>query len=303
MRTIIVSACNQDYVGMIEELFCSIRRFSEMDVLDIGVLDLGLSEQSRSSLRSKGIILVEPEWDIDLGHRMDSMPHLRAMTARPFLNRYFPDRDIIVWLDADTWIQDPKAISLYVQGAAERGFAATPEVDRSYRTHHGPDTFTDFHDAVFRECFGPELGAKLRRFSLINSGAFAGKSTSPVWLQWAEIYTLIANRTEVPHAEQAALNAAIWTHSPDSEIALLPAVCNWICSLARPLWDQDRGLLVEPCLPHAPLGLVHLAGLTRLVTLKSLSGDEIQSSLRFSDIARLRGTATGQLAAIAPVGC
>jgi len=303
MRTIIVSAGNQAYAGLIEDLFWSIRRFSEMDAFDVGILDLGLSEQSRSSLRSRGIILVEPGWDIDLGHRMDSTPHLRAMTARPFLNRYFPDRDIIVWLDADTWIQDPKAVSLYVQGAAERGFAATPEVDRSYRTHQGPDAFTDFHDAVFRECFGPELGAKLRRFSLINSGAFAGKSSSPVWSQWAEIYALIANRTEVPHAEQAALNAAIWTHSQDGEIALLPAVCNWICSLARPLWDQDRGLLVEPCLPHAPLGLVHMAGITTPVTLKSLSGDEIQSSLRLSDISRLRDVAADSLAAIIPIGC
>ena len=287
MRTIIVSAANQGYSGLVEDLLSSIRRFSEMDAFDVGVLDLGLSEPSRSSMRSRGIVLVEPGWDIDLGSRMQSAPHLRAMTARPFLNRYFPDHDIIVWLDADIWIQDPEALSLYVQGAAEHGFAATPEIDRSYQTHHGPNAFTDFHDAVYRECFGPELGAKLRRFSLINSGAFAGKSSSPVWQHWAEIYERIANRTEVPHAEQAALNAAVWMEWETSGIALLPAVCNWICSLARPLWDQDRCLLVEPNLPHAPIGLVHMAGSTAPVTIKTLRGDEIHSSLRLSDIRHL----------------
>ena len=105
-------------------------------------------------MRSRGITLVEPGWDIDLGSRMELAPHLRAMTARPFLNRYFPDWDIIIWLDADIWVQTPEALLIYVQGAMELGFAATPEVDRSYQTHHGPNKFTDFHDAVFRECFG-----------------------------------------------------------------------------------------------------------------------------------------------------
>ena len=179
-----------------------------------------------------------------MGHRLrlpdESAPHLRAMTARPFLNRYFPDHDIIIWLDADIWVQAPEALLIYVQGAMERGFAATPEVDRSYQTHHGPNKFTDFHDAVFRECFGPELGAKLRRFSLINSGAFAAKSSSPVWSHWAEIYERIANRTEVPHAEQAALNAAVWAEWEAGGVALLPAACNWICSLAQPAVGSGR---------------------------------------------------------------
>ena len=284
MRTIIVSGANQPYANLVDELFHSIRRFSELDAFDFGLLDLGLSKQSRSSMRSRGIAVVEPGWDIDLGSRMESAPHLRAMTARPFLNRYFPDWDIIIWLDADIWVQAPEALLIHVQGAMERGFAATPEVDRSYQTHHGPNKFTDFHDAVFRECFGPELGAKLRRFSLINSGAFAAKSSSPVWSHWAEVYERIANRTEVPHAEQAALNAAVWTEWQADGVALLPATCNWICSLAQPMWDQDKRLLVEPQLPHAPIGLVHMAGLTGPVTVRTLNGDEIRSTLRLSDI-------------------
>jgi hypothetical protein len=90
----------------------------------------------------------------------------------------------------------------------------------------------------------------------------------------------------VPHAEQAALNAAAWAEWQAGGIALLPATCNWICSLAPPMWDRDRCQLVEPHLPHAPIGLVHLAGLTGPVTLRTLSGDEIQSSLRLSDLRR-----------------
>ena len=74
MRTIIVSGANQAYAGLVEDLLSSIRRFSEMDAFDVGILDLGLSEQSRSSMRSRGIVLVEPGWDIDLGSRMSRRP-------------------------------------------------------------------------------------------------------------------------------------------------------------------------------------------------------------------------------------
>ncbi|MCW0206663.1 MAG: hypothetical protein OJK14_06175, partial [Achromobacter sp.] len=55
-----------------------------------------------------------------------------------------------------------------------------------------------------------------------------------------------------------ALNLALRTGGlPFSQ---LPARCNWICFRATPFSSADGRLLLEPELPHAPLGILHLAG-------------------------------------------
>ena len=44
------------------------------------------------------------------------------------------------------------------------------------------------------------------------------------------------------------------------QLGLLPATANWFCGRGTQSWDAERRMLVEPHPPHAPLGIVHLAG-------------------------------------------
>ena len=289
MRVIVVSAADEAYAAPLRDLLRSVRRFRPLDPLELGVLDLGLAPRTQAELAAQGVAVVEPGWDLDLGEdRQRRSPHLRAMTARPWLPRYFPGRDIVVWLDADLWVQDPAALLLYVRGAEESGFAVAPELDRSYRTVQGPSRVGDFHRSVYRDCFGPGLAETMLRYAVVNSGALAGRAASPVWDLWARTHAAVAARMPdyAPHAEQAALNAAVWTLWPEG-IALLPATCNWICSLAPPLWDRRRRVLVEPHLPHAAIGLVHLAGLTAPRSLGVVGGGSVYTDLSLGGIESL----------------
>jgi hypothetical protein len=60
------------------------------------------------------------------------MPGFGAMLARPYLNECVPGYDIILWLDADLWVQEPDCIDMLVPEAARFGIAAVPEIDRGY---------------------------------------------------------------------------------------------------------------------------------------------------------------------------
>jgi len=61
--------------------------------------------------------------------------------------------------------------------------------------------------------------------------------------------------------DQTALNQAVWTER--LAVHPLPAVCNWICHLAMPIFDPAANRFLEPCVPHHPIGMMHLTAETK----------------------------------------
>ena len=50
----------------------------------------------------------------------------KAQFARPFLPRHFPGYETYLWIDADAWLQDWRAVELYVAAACGDRLAITP---------------------------------------------------------------------------------------------------------------------------------------------------------------------------------
>jgi hypothetical protein len=72
---------------------------------------------------------------------------------------------------------------------------------------------------------------------------------------------------------------------------MLPAWCNWLCTHASPLLDCENYLLVEPYLPHTPIGILHIAGgidkCDRL-QLSTTAGGTIKAIARYPDFKQQR---------------
>ena len=78
------------------------------------------------------------------------------------------------------------------------------------------------------------------------------------------------------------MNVAIYARGPFHQTEILPAWCNWACHYALPKWDEDAGLLVEPYLPHTPIGIMHLTVQKRpQASLTTLTGKTAEISLTF----------------------
>src|SRR5467141_1506466 len=281
-RLLIASGADRYYFPLLRDAVLSIRALRP-DVA-IGVLDLGLDEQHRDWLSTRVAHIVRPEWDLDFPGRERTPETLKAQVARPFLRRHFPGYEIYLWIDADAWLQDGRAIDLYVSAAGHDKLAITPEIDRAYKRHYKrPKIFGQtLAWKNYREAFGWRAADRLGRNPMVNCGVFALHREAPHWQEWARLIAQVLQRTRFFFAEQTALNYAIFAeHLP---VNFLPAYCNWMVGDAAPSFDARRGRFVEPYAPHEVIGIMHLAGTDskdHIFRLSRLDGGTIDTQLRY----------------------
>jgi hypothetical protein len=302
-RWTIVTAADAAYFPLLQGLLASIWDAATVALAkrpDIHVLDLGLAADQRQWLEPRVTGLIVPDWDgtpADVERvRNDLGPAGRAQTSRPHLPRYIPGYETYLWLDADTWVQRWEAIDWYLAAAKDGAIAVTPQLDRCFRCSLRIGPHVDVLFDHYRTFLGDQVASGLvYRLPQINSGAFALRGDSDVWTIWqkqvAQVLSGFAARNvPVSHLfEQIALNIAIY--SDGAAVYFLPGLCNWPTGEAMPLLDSQRKLLVEPALPHQPLGIVHLimeqmgtAGKQAVVSLTTTDGRTVNTAIDFLTI-------------------
>lgn len=260
---IIVSASSAEFFHFLQGMVLSIRDKAEGADVALGCFDLGLTEAQKSWLTARRVELVTPEWSFGLSDA-DGVPlPFKAILSRPLLPRYFPGHDVYMHMDADAWVQDWAAVELYKAGAARGIMAITPEIDRAFISNYGTShSYRAFVVKVYTDLCGAAAAEKYRDYPILNTGVFAMPAASPIWQRWAGRIAENLQNGRNFHIEQASLNYEIFENL-DLYVAegleFLPARCNWVCHQALPKLDEASGLLVEPFLPHTPLGVVHRA--------------------------------------------
>ena len=127
-KNLIVSSADNKYSQLLIELYNSIEKIKGFD---FAVLDCGLSESSKSFLNKKGINCKIPDWEFQIpNYKVRGRDYLKIQFSRFFLDKYFPGYENYIWMDSDTWINCPVTFQYYIKGAAQRGFAICPQVDR-----------------------------------------------------------------------------------------------------------------------------------------------------------------------------
>ncbi len=290
MRTLIVTAANAAFMPLLRGLVMSLRQWDPQPYTALACLDVGLDPDGRDWVSRHVAHVVEPGWDLPVHPQLrQSKPHLRAVTARPFLPDYFPGYDVYLWIDADAWVQERFALDWYFELAQEGALAATPEVDRAYRQSARVLGWKEHH---MQKYFGPEAGRRVSWDSYFNAGVFALRSDAPHWKLWARYFSDGLKATQgVVCSDQTALNYMLWTEK--LPVHPLPALCNWACHLALPRFDPRRQSFCEPFAPSRSIGILHLTAETKDVQLDlhdAAGGRSI--SLRYPDAERVPGPAT-----------
>jgi hypothetical protein len=289
---LIVSGADRAYFPLLRDTVASIR--AQCPDAALGILDVGLLPEQREWLEPRVAHLARPGWDIDFPRRAQTPEARQAQFARPFLPRHFPGYETYLWIDADAWVQDWRAIELYVAAAGHDRLAITPEIDRAYKRHYKrPKLFgRTLAWKNYREAFGWRVADRLGRNPIVNCGVFALHHDAPHWAAWARIMTEVAQRTRFFFIEQTALNYVIFAER--LPVDFLPAYCNWMPGDAAPAFDAERGLFVEPFAPHEVIGVMHLAGpeqKSQIFRLNRLDGGTVETSLRFGECRDLRARA------------
>ena len=291
---LIVSGADRAYFPLLRDMVLSVRVLRPDAA--IGILDVGLDPAQREWAAERVTHLVAPGWDIDFPGRAQTPQGRKAQFARPFLPRHFPGYETYLWIDADAWLQDWRAVELLVGAARSGKLAIVPEIDRAYKRHYKRPKLLGLTLAWknYREAFGWRVADRLGRNPMVNCGVFALRGDAPHWDQWARIMTRVAQRTRFFFVEQTALNYVIFAER--LPVDFLPAYCNWMPGDAAPAFDPEQRLFVEPYSPHEVIAIMHLAGAeqkTHVFRLNRLDGGVVETSLRYGESRALCALAEG----------
>jgi hypothetical protein len=260
-RTIAITGGDAGYFDLIKDCVGSLRATDEGRALALGILDCGLTEEQRAWCRAQGATLVVPQWDFDFPGRDKLKDGYKALTARPFLPRYFPGFELYLWIDGDCWVQQGDAISLFLRAACTGALAVAPEIHRSMRHYrHAWGEFSSINGAAYESCFDRATADRLIRYPMINAGVFALAADASHWAGWADLMGDALQRS-TDMTDQVTLNVLVYDKGFACEP--LPSRCNWPVHHATPAWDADRALFVEPAMPYDPLGILHLTIYTK----------------------------------------
>jgi hypothetical protein len=282
---IIVSGADSPYAELLCDLIDSIRSASsEGAIVPIGVLDLGLTTAQQADFAKRGVKFVKPGWDFEFPDQQRVPVHFKAMTARPFLAKYFPDYEVVMWMDADTWVQQWSAVTDYIEGARAAGLAVAQELDRAYANVYNINNSRELFFKSIDIGFGRELALRLAAFPMVNSGVFAMRADSPYWQSWRVALGKSLQRHANHMSEQSALNVAIYEKLPLP--LFMPATHNWLCIQRLPFFDPTTELFVEPLRPHREIGIMHLTTSTATqqiarFEIQDVGGGKRSMSLRF----------------------
>ena len=260
-KTIAITGGDAGYFDLMKDCIGSLQSLPEGQALALGILDCGLTDEQRAWCRDRGATLVVPGWDFDFPGRDKLRDGYKALTARPFLPRYFPGFDLYLWIDGDCWVQQGDAIALFLAAARTGALAVAPEIHRTMRHyHHAWGEFSAVCGAAYESCFDRATAERLVRYPMINAGVFALAAGAPHWQGWATVLGEALQRS-TDMTDQMALNVLVYDQGFACEP--LPSRCNWPVHHATPAWDAARGLFVEPAMPYDPLGILHLTIYTK----------------------------------------
>jgi hypothetical protein len=262
----IVSASSAEFFHFIQGMILSVKDKPQGKDIPLSVFDLGLTTEQKSWMSHYVDAIVEPAWEYGFSEKDGLSLPFKGIFARPRMRTYFPGYDVYMYVDADAWIQDWRAVENYTRGALTSALAITPEIHRAYSSNYSSSReFRSFVYDVYLKTRGKEYAEKYGFFPIFNTGVFSMQASSPLWDMWSESIQESLKHTKHHCVEQASLNIAVFDNfdsfhydSPDKQnIQLLPATNNWLCHQCLPKYDQDNCLLVEPYLPYETIGIIH----------------------------------------------
>jgi hypothetical protein len=291
---VIFTGADAKFFRMCLGLVLSLRRAAPVPPR-IRVLDLGLAPRQVQTLTPLVEAILTPHSYVGAGR--DLPLWFRAFTARPYLPRYVDDADTLVWLDADSWVQEWSAVANLIGNARSGRIAIVeerygPSVTISYRRPDGTQAVFEVtaesrrHNVTdcYLRCFGEEAAAKYGGMANFNSGVWALRRDSPSWAIYGEMTEAGLSRAVHNLVEQQALNIAI--RAGKIPVAPQPQVCNFTLNQELPGFDTETSRFVLPRPPHEPIAVLHFTDLktfSHLTLPRVPQGGEVQVPIHFLD--------------------
>lgn len=296
-RRLLVTGSDARYYPLLQEMIASVRRFPEWTGLEIACLDGGLNAAQKAELLAEGIIVKSPLYPLEIPQKaIRKRPDIIMNPAKLWLDRTFPEFDTYVWFDADLWLQESTALSLYFEAAEStpHPLVMVPEMfnHKPFRLRWWPFNLAQNRSILYKNARLARLPRDICRAigvrPTLNGGAFALSRHAVHWeilRQWQK--HILRNGGKIFSCDQ--LSFALVMYHDKLPQKWLPTGCNY---MGPWLWNPESGKLCEDFYPHQPVNVVHLAGYDEMrldpamtIPVTTLGGKTRSMNLRFSQIS------------------
>jgi hypothetical protein len=263
--TCLVICADRNIFDLLAGMLLSLDR-RDRDRYAVHLIDVGLTDSQRdwaldhcdgvSPLRDDLLTPLPPQ----LAERIDrTSPFWRAQFCRPFLPEYFPGYRDYVHLDADMWVQGFGFLDAARAAMAAGEVVIVPESDTCYphlAVVADSERYVAAKAALTEQILGPTVAKQTAAMPYLNTGFFGMNPAMPHWGLFKEWLGRVTSRGYHHLSEQLTFNVVVYQLG---RARLLPAVCNWMCSLSTPVRGAD-GVWRTPTYPNTPIDLLHLTG-------------------------------------------
>ena len=231
-------------------------------------MDGGLTEEQKEYFQSNNISILDPGWRNETAKKKSrGREYLKINVAKMHLDVLFPEADVILWVDGDTWFQTAKAIEYFLLVASKNKLGIVSQSNRNnvdtigYKNWLGK--FVELRNILYKSARGANLPSHLKNLlkakSTLNAGAFALNRNAPHWERFRYWQNKIMRRGRVFTSDQLAIGLTVYSDSLPYEV--LPEICNYFGKLR---WNESINQFVELYIPNEPISIMHLAGLDNI---------------------------------------
>ena len=289
----IVSGGDTKYFQLLKELAHSVRDKPEGKNIDIVFLDGGLSAEDVNYFKNLNINIIDPGWCNSLAkRRAKGREFLKINIAKLYLDQLIPNSEIIIWVDADAWIQNFDFISLYDLVARKKKLAIVSQASRLQPKHIQYRTWI-FHQLVelrnilYKNARRSGLKSShiksLQARPTLNAGSYGLHIDAPHWKQFRFWQNEILKKGRLFTSDQLAMGLTIYHDNFAYEA--LPDTCNYMGPWR---FSNEDNNFVDYYAPYNPVSVMHLAGqelqrsdIDHKVNILDINDKIIKKSLRY----------------------
>ena len=291
MKTIIISGSDDKYFKFLKNLVYSLYVNNCFKYADLGILDVGLSEDNLKFLKKFSSKIKKPNWDLKFNFKAANWK--KILTSRPFLRDYFPGYDNYIWLDSDTFVQENSFINIFNEISKNNSLGICSENSYEYTgVAKGNELKNIFYDFFLAKGWTYKNNKKFlsKKFAkmqlnrpLFNAGVFCMPNKSFIWKEWAKVYQNVlfnsANEYSL-NMDQATLNKVIYDNL--EKINLLPEEYNWLCKNRLPCFNYKNKKFYNHFYPKKEIKILHLTQLSleKFYKLRTFEGKIIKMIIK-----------------------
>jgi hypothetical protein len=289
----IVSGGDTKYFQLLKELAHSVRDKPEGKDINIVFLDGGLSKEDINYFKNLNIEVVDPGWCNPIAEqKAKGRNFLKINTAKMHLDKILPNKKVIIWIDADAWLQTFESIDLFSLVAKKNKLAIVSQATRLENkniqfkkvfTHRFVELRNILYKNARRAGLTKDLIEKMQGRPTLNAGAYALHVNAPHWKRFRYWQNEILKKGRLFTSDQLAMGLTIYHDNFSYEA--LPDICNYMGPWR---YSNEDNIFVDYYAPYNPVSVMHLAGqdlhrsdLDHMVDILDLDDKKIKKSLRY----------------------